>query len=133
MIAVADTNAVIAYARADHEHHEAAVASIDGYEIIYIHPLNLAEVLAGIPDDGRRHETQRTLTEVFIPYPGHADEPDLAAHIYDLATVRVKHGAKMPDTCALYAAMRAKAPLITFDKRLRSIALAAHIDVLPVS
>ena len=126
-VAVADACAIIAYCQAHHAHHEAAVSAIDAFDTVLVHPLNLAEVLAGLADDSTRRALQRALGETFTLYPNHSDEPDLAEHVFALAKTRADHRVRMSDAGALFAALRAEAALITFDAGLRRAAEAAGV------
>lgn len=125
---VADANILIALLNPDDAHHKRALALTDSGDEISVHPLTMAEVLAGYPDADQRTATLDALMEA-----GFSD-PDIP---YDeevnlLAAVRVDDRLKMPDACVLATAIWRGEPLLTFDKKVaaaarkRSIAVHTH-------
>ncbi|MDR1188190.1 MAG: hypothetical protein LBK95_12175 [Bifidobacteriaceae bacterium] len=58
--------------------------------------------------------------------------PDAVAPVF-VATVRARHGVRLPDAYALAAAIALKAPLAAFDKRLRPTAGAAAVTLVPAA
>lgn len=123
---VADANVLIALLNPDDAHHERAVALTDSGDEISVHPLTMAEVLAGYPDAVQRTATRDALMgagfgDPHIPYD---EEVDL------LATVGVDDRLKMPDACVLATAIWRGEPLLTFDRKVaaaaRQRAIAVH-------
>lgn len=122
---VADANVLIALLNPSDIHHRRAIQLTDTDAEIHIHPLTMAEVLAGYPDPSERLATFDALTEA-----GFAD-PDIP---YDeevnlLASVRVDDRLKMPDACVLATAIWRREPLITFDNKVAAAARKKKLDV----
>ena len=133
MSATLDACTLIALLTPDHVHHRSAVATLDtliGGDL-WVHPLNLAEVLVpharrdgGIADrtDGITDQLAGMGVQVW-------DQSD-TSHAVDLACVRAELRVKMPDACAVTTAWETGTPLLTFDARLAG---AVTRGTLPVS
>jgi predicted nucleic acid-binding protein len=125
-VTVADANILIALLNPDDAHHERALALTDTGDQISVHPLTMAEVLAGYSDAVQRAATFDALIEAGFSDPGipYDEEVNL------LAAVRVDDRLKMPDACVLATAIWRREPLLTFDKKVaaaaRKRAIAVH-------
>lgn len=132
MSATLDACTLIALLTPDHVHHTSAVATLDSLigGDLWVHPLNLAEVL--VPHVRRDGLAERTggitdqLAGIGVQVCDQAD----TSHAVDLACVRGELGVKMPDACAVTTAWETNTPLLTFDDRL---AKAVTRGTLPVS
>ena len=122
---VADANILIALLNPDDAHHERALALTDTDDEINVHPLTMAEVLAGYPDAAQRATTFDALTEAGFTDPDipYDEEVNL------LATVRVDDRLKMPDACVLATAIWRHGPLLTFDDKVAAAARKHAVDV----
>jgi len=127
----ADANVIIAYIEAQHIHHAMAVELLNRYERIWVHPINMAEVLVGLSSPAERFRKLLDLTNAGFLMKSDWTVHELHDSVLELANLRAKYRAKMPDTCALLTAFQTKTALATFDTGLRSAALAAGIEILP--
>jgi predicted nucleic acid-binding protein len=123
-----DGGVVIAHLYPQDPHHEAATgylrASAD--EGFIIHSLNLAEVLVGGVRVGRGQEMLTDLEAIGLRVADRQDGQALR-----LATLRVTSGLKLPDCCALDAALTTASTLATFDHTLAKVARQHHVTVAP--
>jgi predicted nucleic acid-binding protein len=125
-VTVADANVLIALLNPHDAHHERAVELTGTGDEINVHPLTMAEVLAGYPDAVQRAATFDALVEAGFSDPGipYDEEVNL------LAGVRVDDRLKMPDACVLATAIWRREPLLTFDNKVaaaaRKRAIAVH-------
>lgn len=114
---VADASVVIAFLNANDANHGDAVALIgpvaERRGVIYMHRLNLAEVLVGPIIAGRGREVLEALTELGVVADDGVDEP------YELAEARAATRLKMPEVCAVALARRQNLELLTVDQRMR--------------
>lgn len=121
---VVDASVVIAHVSGD-SHSAEAFEILDTEEVLAVHPLTQAEILAGPARIGRELETlqamQRLGIEVLHPTE---DEP------LQLARVRAKTGLKLPDCCVFNAAEQTGSQLATFDRKLAAEARKRGLDVL---
>lgn len=133
LIAAADSAFLIALLDPADFHHEAATKLSKDYDGLRIHPINLAEVLVGIPEPLRL----RTLdlwrdggVAVATPF---SDIEEWSAREYKhslaLAKVRSTYRVKMPDACALLVAQALDLPLLTFVNGLAKAARRASVEV----
>jgi len=127
---VLDASAVIAHLAAGDPHHAAATRLLSDHATarLFVHSVNLAEVLVGGVRAGRGREMLDDLTSlgVNVAEPV-ADEP------LRLAELRIETGLKLPDCCALVVAATRRLPLASFDDRLRRAATAIGLPALPPS
>lgn len=86
--------------------------------------LTLAEVLVAPARAGRLDDVHVSLAEL-----GVMEQPLPHGSAVRLAVLRARTGLRMPDCCALLAAVEASAALATFDDRLAREAAAAGIEV----
>lgn len=123
-----DASLVIAHLYPQDPHHETATgylrASAD--EGFLIHSLNLAEVLVGGVRVGRGQEMLTDLEAIGLRVADRQDGEALR-----LATLRATSGLKLPDCCALDAALTTASTLATFDDALAKAARQYHVSVAP--
>lgn len=130
MSATIDACVLIAWSDPTNADHERAVATLAALTPpLYVHPVNLAEVLVPYAArDGMRDRTGGLLDALrHIGLQVH-DESD-ASHAVDLACVRAELGVKMPDACAVATAWETNTPLATFDERLARAVGRTHLPV----
>ncbi|WP_169747951.1 type II toxin-antitoxin system VapC family toxin [Pseudonocardia acaciae] len=123
-----DACVVIAHLSPRDPHHRAATDYLrrSVSEDFVIHPLNLAEVLAGGVRAGRGQEMLADLEAIGI-----REAERQAGEPLRLANLRLRTGLKMPDCCALDTAMTTGSTLATFDDALAAAARRHHLDVTP--
>ena len=129
MIAL-DASILIAHLSAQDAHHDAATRLLSDMagERLIAHGLTLAEVLVGGARIGRDEQMLADLRAAGVQdadRPG--DEP------LRLARLRARTGLKLPDCCALDAALRHAASLATFDQALATAARRLEVGVLPAA
>jgi len=127
----ADANIVIAYIESQHVHHTMAVELLDQFDRIWVHPINMAEVLVGLLSPTERSRKLQDLTGAGFVIDLDRTTEELHNEVLDLANLRAEYRAKMPDTCALLTAHRKRTTLATLDAGLRKAALAAGIETIP--
>lgn len=131
-LVVADADVVIAYIEETDAQHPEATEALEAYAVAMMHPLNMAEVLVGVAADEERAVLLDDLTAAgFTPYTPHDADRGVLDDILRLASLRAAHRMKMPDTCALQAAVSTGLPLLTFDARLRRAATAVGVELAP--
>jgi len=140
----ADASAIIALLQDDDLHHNEALQLFAGIFKAYLHPVNLAEVLAAYPK--KQHDAVTMALSEAIAQRGVSSRPDghpedglgltdgkdfkeILTSTFDLAEIRRSTGLPIPDSCALLAT-QAGAPLLTFDRRQAKAALAIGLDVV---
>jgi len=125
-----DASVVIAHLQPRDPHHHAATAYLrdNADEPLLIHSLNLAEVLVGGVRAGRGQELLDDLHAIGIRVADQREGEPLR-----LAALRVDTGLKLPDCCALDAALTSESTLATFDERLASAAHTRHLKTAPGS
>jgi predicted nucleic acid-binding protein len=123
-----DSSVVIAHLQPRDPHHEAATAYLREHtnEVLLIHSLNLAEVLAGGVRAGRGQEMLGDIQAVGVQVADPTEGEPLR-----LATLRAESGLKLPDCCALETAMVSTSVLATFDVALAEAARRRHLTVAP--
>ncbi len=123
-----DASLLIAHLHPNDPNHELATAYLRDHtdEPLLIHSLNLAEVLVGGVRAGRGQELLDDLRAIGLRVADQYEGESLR-----LATLRVETGLKLPDCCALDAALTTGTALATFDERLATVARARHIEVAP--
>lgn len=127
MIAL-DASFVIAL-RSRHEPHSrlaSAVIDEDVPRTLLIHPLTLAEVLVGPARADREVAVRDALLESGVTtWEPDADEP------LRIARLHATTGLKLPDCVVLALAEHSGAALASFDDRLRMVARARGLRVVP--
>ncbi len=125
-----DASVVIAHLQPRDAHHHGATAFLreHAHRPLLIHSLNLAEVLIGGVKAGRGQELLDDLHAIGLRV---ADQR--VGEPLRLAALRVETGLKLPDCCALDAALTSESTLATFDERLADAARARHLNVGPLS
>lgn len=129
--ATLDACTIIAMLTPDHPHHRAAVATLDTLmgEDLWVHPVNLAEVLVPYCDrkrtDDRGDAAIAQLRSIGVRVHEQADW----YHAADVAAVRAELRVKIPDACAVAAAWETATPLLTFDERLARAVERASLPV----
>ena len=124
---VLDASVLIGFIFDQDAHHAAAVALLrdEAGNAFGVSPVTLAEALVAPTRLGRVAAAKRMLLEIGvteIPLPRDA--------ALQLAELRVESGLKMPDCCALLAAITSNGAVATFDSRLKSVATSRDIRVL---
>jgi len=127
----ADANVVIAYLESTHICHEQSVALLDSYDIIWVHPINMAEVLVGLPSARDRATTLADLLEAGYRFPDLRSAVELRNAVLALADLRASVKVKMPDACALATAIEKSTPLATYDVALRNAATKIGVTTEP--
>lgn len=124
---VLDASVVIAFLQPSDRHHTRAITLLEEHvaDAVLMHPINLAEVLVGAERHGRGSDLLRDLVAIGIQQAPHTDP-------LHLARLRVATGLKLPDCCALAAALDANGALATFDDALAAAARERHLPVQPV-
>lgn len=121
---VLDASVVIGVFYPADPHHERASSMVeqsvaDGFAI---HPMTLAESLVGSAKVGRLNQLRRQIENMGIElYEPDREEPLL------IAEIRANTGLKLPDCCVLAAALDLSAPIMTFDEKLATAAIATSI------
>jgi predicted nucleic acid-binding protein len=125
---VLDASALIGHFSAADPHHHSATAVVrdSGQESLGIHRMNLVEVLVGAARVGRAAELLGDVKDLGVKTLGWDDAEPLR-----LATLRVETSLRLPDCCALGAALAHGASLATFDARLRKVAAARGVALVP--
>jgi len=117
---VLDASTVIAFLDAHDAHHAAAASLLVPHATeratLYMHVVNVAEVLVRPVMAGREDAALNVLAELGVVTDDVADPPLV------LARLRAVTGLKMPDCCALAVAQRRQLELLTFDDRLAAAA-----------
>lgn len=124
---VVDASVVIAVlARADGHHAKATRFLVDrAGEQFVMHPVNLAEALAGGARHGRLAEVEQKISALGVtPALPDIDEPGLVAEL------RVATRLKLPDCYVLSLALQLSAPIATLDARLAAAAIERAVGVL---
>ena len=112
MIAV-DASVLIAYLDPTDAHHDAAVQLLaDATPPLLVHPLTAAEVLVAPLRHGVAERVWDTLKAIGVEVDDSHLDP------WQLATLRVETGCKMPDCCVLATAATHDCAVATFDERL---------------
>lgn len=119
-----DASVVIAHLSPHDPRHEAASSYLraSGGEDLLMHSLNLAEVLVGGVRAGRGREMLEDLQAIGIRV---AERPE--GEPLRLASLRASTGLKLPDCCALDAALSTGSTLATFDRALAEAARERHV------
>lgn len=131
---VADANLLIALLDTKNATHETSVdllAAIHPDRMIYVHPLNLAEVLSFYPTSIEREQKWAALQEM-ARFAVVAVGDSAHEEAMDLAEIRHATKAQMPDVCALYTAHALRAvAVLSHDQRLAKKASRIGIRVVP--
>lgn len=123
---VLDACVLIAHLDDTDRHHDRATHLLSATdEPFAASALTLAEVLVGPARAGQLEVAHRALQLLGVTSVGITG--DVAA---SLALLRVKTRLKMPDCCALLAAVQRSARLATFDERLAAAARDHGVPVL---
>lgn len=127
MIAL-DASFVIALRSRDDEHSRraAAVITADIGQELLIHPLTLAEVLV----EPARVDREVAVRDALVDGGVTMWQPDVDEPVR-IARLRVTTSLKLPDCVVLALAERSGAALASFDDRLRAVARARGVPVLP--
>jgi predicted nucleic acid-binding protein len=126
-VIVLDASVLIAHLNAGDAHAARAFDMLDTEEDLLVHPLSLSEALVRPTEQSRAFEALAVIENIGIERwtPDH-DEP------LRLARLRVDSKLKLPDCCALSAALATNATLASFDTRLVAAARAAGLTALSV-
>lgn len=125
---IIDSSALIAAVTSTDAHHDMARAILGSAQgDLWMHPINLAEVLVGPTRAGRVPEFLALLSSLGIHEVASAPG-DAAA----LAQLRVQTGLRMPDCCVLRAAeVTGVSVVMTFDRQVARAARAEGLQVIP--
>jgi predicted nucleic acid-binding protein len=117
-VIVLDASAMIAVLDDRDAHHAAAVDVMtrEAQQTFLSHRLTLSETLVRGVSQGRGEEAAAALAAMGIEPIDTLDDP------LELADLRHRSRLRMPDTCVLFAAIRARAQLVTFDAKLSDAA-----------
>lgn len=129
MIAL-DASVLVAHLSPHDAHHHAATRLLRDAtgERLVAHGLTLAEVLVGGARIGRDEQMLADLRAV-----GVQDADRRGGESLRLARLRARTGLKLPDCCALDAALGHAASLATFDRALATAARQLDVEVLPAA
>ncbi|MCL2803972.1 MAG: type II toxin-antitoxin system VapC family toxin [Micrococcales bacterium] len=122
-----DASCLIALLDGQDRHHKRATAIVAAGRPgeMQIHSINLAEVLVGAVRVGETARTLSSIEAMGITAYATADQEPLR-----LAEVRHQTGLKLPDCCALVAALAKGLTLATFDQDLAKAARQLGITVV---
>lgn len=123
-----DASLLIAHLNPRDAHHQAATDLLReaGARTLLIHSINLAEILvAGVKVD-RGQEMLEDLRTMGVTVADRVDGEAMR-----LARLRVETRLKLPDCCALDAAMTTGSTLATFDRALADAARSHRLAVVP--
>lgn len=123
-----DASAIIAHLDPDDAHHDAATAALAaaaGGRFV-AHPLTVAECLVAAVRADRGGEVAQAIRTMGVEAMTISDEAPLR-----LAELRVTTGLRMPDCCALDAALTSDATFVTFDDRQAHAARVLGLTVEP--
>ena len=125
---VVDANVMIAVLDPHDSHFDLARRFFAAHasERLAAHRLTMAEALVLAANGGREVAAAAAISALGV---GRFDEPD---DPIELARLRARSGLKMPDCCVLYAAIRERAKLATFDARLAKAAAGLGVQVVSV-
>jgi predicted nucleic acid-binding protein len=127
-VIVVDANVMIAVLDPQDSHFDRArrffVANAS--ERLAAHRLTMAEALVLAANGGREVAAAAAISALGV---GRFDEPD---DPIEVARLRASTGLRMPDCCVLYAAIRERAKLATFDAQLARAASGLGVPVLGV-
>ena len=129
---VLDASVAIAHLSPEDAQHDLAsnlLCSVAGEDLV-MHPLHLAEVLVGGVRAGRGRELLVDLEDMGVACAWPAGETPGAAALR-LAELRVRLGLKLPDCCALDAALSTGSTLATLDRELADVARSLHLAAVP--
>ena len=130
---VADANILISLLDPDNALHAVSIGLIAdcGSGLIYVHPLNLAEVLSFYETTLAREQHWAALQQAARFEVADTDQTPLAQAL-GLAEMRHLSRQHMPDVCALALAHRTASTLLTHDVRLAKAARQLGLPTLPV-
>jgi predicted nucleic acid-binding protein len=128
-VIVVDANVMIAVLDPQDSHFDLARRFFVAHasERLAAHRLTMAEALVLAAHGGSEVAAAAAISALGV---GRFDEPD---DPIELARLRASSGLKMPDCCVLYAALREKAKLATFDARLARAASEAGVPVVALT
>lgn len=123
---VLDANVMIAILDGSDAHFPAAQRFFldRATERLVAHRMSVGETLVQPARAGRAPAAAASLAMLGV---GYLDEPDDPV---TLAELRASSGLKLPDCIVLYAALRERAKLATFDARLAVAAAQFGVDVV---
>ena len=123
---VLDASVMIAILDREDAHFDAAKRLFDenAAERLAAHRLTFAEALVQAVRTGRGKAVAAGLAALGVELVDVLDDP------LDLAEVRVESNLKVPDSCVLLAAIRARASIATFDRGLAESAHRFGVDVV---
>ena len=125
---VLDANVMIAVLDPQDSHFGAARRFFVAHasERLAAHRLTMAEALVLAAHGGSELAAAVAISALGV---ARFDEPD---DPLELARLRASSGLRMPDCCVLYAAIRERAKLATFDVRLAKAAAGLGVPVVEV-
>lgn len=127
-----DAGVLIALFNAKDAHHEAAIKLLDAAtrrdDLLYMNPLNQAEVLVGAAQQGNEEIYYEKIVNIGISIL--ASPADAGVW---LAQLRARTGLKLPDCAVILTAQQSGSKIATFDYRLAKEARSLGITVLPAA
>ncbi len=125
---VLDANVMIAVLDPQDSHFDSARRFFVAHasERLAAHRLTMAEALVLAANAGSEVAAAAAISALGV---GRFDEPD---DPIELARLRARSGLKMPDCCVLYAAIRERASIATFDVQLARAASGLGVQVVGV-
>lgn len=123
-----DASALIAHLDPSDAHHEAATAVLVAAagDRLVAHPLTVAECLVAAVRSERADEMVQAIRAMRVETTAVDDEAPIR-----LARLRVSTRMRMPDCCALDAALGTGATFVTFDQRQAAAAAGLGLTVAP--
>ena len=127
-VIVLDANVMIAVLDPQDSHFDLARRFFVAHasERLAAHRLTVAEALVLAANGGSEVAAAAAISALGV---GRLDEPD---DPIELARLRASSGLKMSDCCVLYAAIRERAQIATFDARLAKVASEMGVPVVGV-
>ena len=125
---VLDANVMIAVLDPQDSHFDSARRFFVAHasERLAAHRLTMAEALVLAANGGSEVAAAAAISALGVGRFDEVDDP------IELARLRARSGLRMPDCCVLYAAIREKAKLVTFDARLANVASEFGVQVVGV-
>lgn len=122
-----DASALIAFLDSHQAHHEWTVNLLtDHADAAFVaSPVNIAEALVHPALHGGLERAREAIAALDLEVPEIGRQ-----EVEKLAILRAETGVKMPDACALLAALASGATMVTRDRRLAAAARKLGVDVI---
>jgi predicted nucleic acid-binding protein len=113
-VIVVDASVLIAFLDPADAHHDDAVRVLaEATPPLVVHPITAADVLVAPTRRGVADGVWSDLLAIGVEIDDAPIDP------MQLARIRVETGCKLPDCCVIATASKRRAPVATFDERLR--------------